>query len=163
MRNISNFILVASTLFLSLLLSCAAHNSGIRSSANQDKRTAGESKFNPLRFPGDDDVITADVPVAIDSQNDTGNVNLPPENVSNGKRAVLIFAVQVFASKSSAEARDFKLAKSSLFAEEMRVDYQAPYYRVIVGRSEGLDDAEILLKKVQDQGFPEAWLVRLRQ
>lgn len=163
MRNIFNLILAGSTLILCLLLACAAHNSGMRSSANQDKRTAGEAKFDPLRYPGDDDVITTDVPAAIDSQDETGSIKLPPENTSNSKKAVPIFAVQVFASKSSAEARDFKLAKASLFAEEMRVDYQAPYYRVIVGRSEGLDDAEILLKKVQNQGFPEAWLVRLRQ
>jgi hypothetical protein len=163
MKNISNPIPVALIAFSCLLLSCAAHNSGIRSSINQDKRTAGEAKFDPLSYPGDNDIITADVPAAIDTQDSTGNISLPPENAVNGKKAVLIFAVQLFASKSNAEARDFKLAKASLFLEEMRVDYQAPYYRVIVGRSEGLDDAGILLKKVKDQGFPEAWLVRLLQ
>ena len=107
-------------------------------------------------------MITADVPAAIDSQDETGNANIPHQKSSTSKKAVPIFAVQVFASRSSAEARDFKSSIASLFKEEIRVDYQAPYYKVIIGTSEGLDEAEILLKKVKDQGYPEAWLVRLR-
>jgi hypothetical protein len=164
MKNISRRIFILLFPAFCFLASCAAHHSQVRPSAlGSDPRTRGEGKFDPLSDPGDKDIITTDVPVAPRSQQQTGTIDMTNRNLSESKKSVPLFAVQVFASKSSTDARDFKSSIEKLFREETRVDYQAPYYRVVIGKAEGLDEADALLKMVKDQGFPEAWLVRLRK
>ncbi len=96
-------------------------------------------------------------------------MKITPFNIFRGNRVEpkqtgQYFSVQIFASKSNTEAKEFKNSVSSQFAsDEIRIDYQAPYYRVCVGRSSDFEQAEELLKKVNDMGFPQAWLVRIRK
>ena len=161
MKSFSDFFPFVLMLSFGAIVSCGAHNPNRRPAILEDKRTLGEAKFDPLGYPGDKDVITGDVPIATDSLGGAGDV-IASQIVPDTKKVAQAFSVQVFASKSSAEARDFKISIVPLFAEEIRIDYQAPYYRVDIGMAVGFDDAEALLKKVKDLGFPEAWLVRAR-
>ncbi len=141
--------------------SCSRHVSKTEPQVTSDKRTAGEAGFDPLGDPSDMDVITQNVPVAVDSNIQSG-ANIP-SGKSTDQKNIEVFSVTVFSSKSSSEARDFKSSIEPLFGDDIKVDYQAPYYRVDVGRAEGFDQAQALLKKVKDSGFPEAWLVKIRE
>ena len=79
------------------------------------------------------------------------------------QRADQIFSIQVFASKSNAEVKEFKRSIESLFEEEIRIDYQAPYYRVCIGKVAGYENGEALLNRVISMGFSKAWLVKIRK
>jgi hypothetical protein len=127
-----------------------------------DNRTLAESKFNPLGDIGDDDIITANVPLA--GESDTSGAILPPPRTGGaGAHEEQVFSVQLFASKSSSEAKEYMISISSSFEEDVRIDYQAPYYRVCVGRAESFEQGDELLRKVNAMGFPRAWLVRIRK
>jgi hypothetical protein len=149
-------------LLLLVLLSCGASVKRAKPGANADPRTLSEAEFNILDDQSDEEVVTSDVPQAHD---DNGAAALPafPQKPTAPGQSDLYFSVQVFASKSSTEARDFKDSISSQFKEEIRIDYQAPYYKVCIGKIADFDDAQELLKKVNGMGFPQAWLVRLRK
>jgi hypothetical protein len=158
MRNTFKITVILSVL---TLVACGGPARRSKSGANTDKRTFGEARFSPLGDQ-DDIVITSDVPEAKKSGGSDG-VLLPPEKQATLKQSRQFFSVQVFASKSSSEAKEFKNSLSSLFQEEIRVDYQPPYYKVCVGRITTFEDAESLLQKVNGLGFPQAWLVRVRK
>jgi hypothetical protein len=129
---------------------------------SDDPRTSGEANFDPLGFSGDLDIVTKDVAPGVDSE-ESSELPPPAKKAAPAKHASQHYAVQVFASKSSSEAKDFQNSIEPIFQEEIAVDYQAPYYRVCVGKCAGYDDAEALLKKVNAMGFPKAWLVKLRK
>jgi hypothetical protein len=158
MKSIFKITVILSVLSL---LSCGGPVRRAKPGANADKRTFGEARINPLGDQ-DDIVITSEVPQAQRSGESVG-VPLLPQKPATSKQTRQFFSVQVFASKSNSEAKEFKNSLSSLFQEEIRVDYQAPYYKVCVGRITTFEDAEALLQKVNGMGFPQAWLVRLRK
>ncbi len=128
----------------------------------EDRRTAREARYNLLGFPGDDSVITADVPAADDSVREESDRIAFQENVEIAGSVTEAFSVHLFASKSSEEADQFQLDVESLFDEIVVTDYRAPYYKVRVGETPTLEEGEALLEKVKDMGFPNAWLVRIR-
>jgi hypothetical protein len=160
MKNISKTLITI--LFLMMVSSCGSSLSRIRPDSPFDKRTVGENKFNPLSGGEDLDIITLKVPEA-------------RENISNGENPVIearkpqtkqagqYFSVQVYASKSNSDAEQFKNSIKSLFEDDVRIDYQAPYYRVCIGKTIGYENGEELLERVNAQGFPKAWLVRVRK
>ena len=158
MRNIFKITLMLSVL---ALLACGGPARRLKPGVNTDKRTFGEARINPLGDQ-DDAIITSDVPELKKSGGSDG-ILLPPQKPSIAKQTRQYFSVQVFASKSSSEAKEFKNSLSSHFQEEIRVDYQAPYYKVCLGRITTFEEAEALLQKVNGMGFPQAWLVRVRK
>ena len=145
-----------------------------RSDAQSDKRTRAEKRFDPLGFYGDDDVITgggrlSDKPV----EDKQGVVEADrPEMLTEFDDStqamdidlsIVVFRVQVFASKSFDEAQEFALEIESLFPKGVFVEYQAPYYKVRVGEFYDSDEGEYFLEDVKRLGFRNAWLVRVIQ
>lgn len=161
MRNTCNYILCVAAIAFSAS-SCAYPGKKDSAAASEDKRTKYESEFDPLGSPGDYDVITQDVPAAKEGYGSEPLPDIPPA-APPAKQADHFFSVQVYASKSSTEADDFKKSIDRIFEEEIRIEYQAPYYRVCVGRSQDFDEGEALLKKISSMGFPKAWLVKIRK
>jgi hypothetical protein len=144
-------------------LACGAGVKRLKPAADADKRTLAEVTFNPLDSQNDEAVITSDVPKAKESNGESA-IEYPPEKQVTSRQTNQYFSVQIFASKSNTEARNFQNSVSSLFDnDEIRIDYQAPYYRVCIGKSVDFEQAEVLLNKVNDMGFPQAWLVRIRK
>jgi hypothetical protein len=65
--------------------------------------------------------------------------------------------------RSNSEAKEFKSSIDNIFDDEVRIDYQDPYYKVRIGKALGFDNGEELLKKVNAMGFSKAWLVKVRK
>lgn len=143
-----------------VLISCARYTGPDARQALEDRRTAKESRYNLLGFPGDDDVITADVPAVDDSLREENDIISFPEYTAK-EEVEVVFSVQVFASKSREKAEEFEHSIASLFDEEVRTDYKPPYYKVRIGRCASLEEAEALLEKVKEMNLPNAWLVRI--
>jgi hypothetical protein len=148
--------------FLLVTLSCGAPGTKGSADGAGDKRLAAEADFDPLGGPGDYGVVTKDVQAA-ETEADSGqNVEIPgPAPLAQEKG--FFYSVQVFAGKSSAEAREFMDSIKPLFDQGVRMEYQAPYYKVCVGECQDIASAELLLKKVSSMGFPKAWLIRIRK
>ncbi len=161
MKNISEIVLPLLALAILTVVSCARYTGSDSRHTLEDRRTAKESRYNLLGFPGDDDVITADVPAVDDTLREESDLISFPEYTSGEDGVQVVFSVQVFASKSSEEAEEFEQSIASLFDQEVRIDYKPPYYKVRIGRCDDLEEAEALLEKVKEMDFPKAWLVRI--
>jgi hypothetical protein len=159
MKNIYDYTLRLLTIALALSACGAGARKG---GADTDARTRAESKFNPMGTTGDWNVVTSNVPPARELDDSDTIPQLPPKAEIDSTED-MFFSVQLFASKSNSEARDFMDSVAHLFDEDVRIDYQAPYYRVCVGLTESFEQAETLLKKVNSKGYPKAWLVRIRK
>jgi len=160
MRNTCKYI--PAVIAALTLLSCNKYVAPGSDEAIEDRRTTKESRYNLMNFPGDREVITRDVPAADDSINTSSDVISFPEYQPEVDSTIEVFAVQVFASKSSDEAAEFQQSIAPLFDEETFTDYKPPYYKVRVGNCANLEEAETLLEKVKGMGFRNAWLVRIR-
>lgn len=161
MKNIFRLHLIILIGVMAGWMACASQSSQNKMALPDDPRTAMEWRIDPLGAPGDQDIVTADVPAAFDSAR-SGNVVLPGRE-QNTRRSAQLFSVQIFATKSNSEARQFMESVAPMFEDEIRIDYRAPYYNVCVGKAHGLDDGEELLKQVMSKGFSKAWLVRFRE
>lgn len=128
----------------------------------EDRRTLAEARYDLMRFHGDDEVITSDVAPVDDSLRAESDLVAFPEYTPGEQQAQEIFAVQVFASKSIDEAEEFESSVAPLFNEGVHTEYRQPYYKVRVGTCTNLKEAERLLQKVKNMGFPKAWIVRIR-
>lgn len=166
MRNMKNTCRKTVNLLLllsPLLFFCNRYTASRTPEAIEDRRTTRESRYNLMGFPGDREIVTAEVPAVDDTLREVSDVITIPEYVSNREESREIFAVQIFASKSSQEASEFEQSVAPLFDEITTTDYKAPYYKVRIGSCANLDEAEALLEKVKNMGFRNAWLVRFRE
>lgn len=171
MRNIPS-IYSLPALLLVIVVGCTP---GVhRSSVDKDRRTGAEDRFDPLGFPGDDAVITGKYRDAgqaqrsestetaleqIDLYYNESDDDYTPEQ----DQAIVIFRVQVFASKSFDEAQQFAGDIEGMFPEGVFVEYQIPYYKVRVGEFFTPEEGEAFLDGVKRMGFRNAWLVRVVQ
>ena len=106
------FIRNISRLFLAVLLALPGCTGRIhRSSVEKDRRTAAESRFDPLAFPGDNAMITGQGKSTKSLAQPDHDLVLPenldftpqpshPQGESEAEQPLVIFRVQVFASKS---------------------------------------------------------------
>jgi len=161
MKSTSNSLLLFA-LLVAVSFTCNKYKAPNSLHDIEDRRTSREARYNLLGFPGDDSVITADVPAADDSVREESDMIAFPENSGNEDSVTEAFSVHLFASKSSEEAEQFQQDVESLFDEIVVTDYRAPYYKVRVGEIPTLEEGEALLDKVKGMGFPNAWLVRIR-
>lgn len=161
MKNICKIAIPLSVIAIFWITSCARYAGPGSGQTIEDRRTAKESRYNLLGFPGDDEVITADVPAVDDTLREGSDLISFPEYTSGEEDVQVVFSVQVFASKSSEEAEEFEHSIAPLFDEEVRTDYKPPYYKVRIGRCADLEEAEALLEKVKEMNLPNAWLVRI--
>lgn len=145
-----------------LISSCSVAGRRYGNPDDIDPRTAAENEFNPLAYDEDREIITTGVNPAREPDVNKSEPLLPAR-APQTHRADEYFSVQVFASKSSSAVNEFRDSIKSQFSDEIKIDYQAPYYRVCVGKVIGYENGEQLLQRVIAMGFPKAWLVKLRE
>lgn len=155
-------VMLAVTVICGAFYSCNKYRSPGSPADIEDRRTSREARYNLMGFPGDDSVITTDVPAADDTVREESDQIPFPEYEVEDNEITEAFSVQLFASKSSEEAENFKTDVAALFDEVLMIDYKAPYYKVRVGETTTLAEGEALLEKVKQMGFTNAWLVRIR-
>jgi len=160
MKNTFRIICFASLAIA--IVSCGSAARKSRPVEIDDPRTGFETKLGEIGLLEDEGVVTTGVPEAADLD-DSNPVHSTPGRIGDSSEDGQIFSAQIFASKSSSEAREYKESVESLFSDEVRIDYQAPYYKVCVGRVQGFDEAQKLLERVNAIGFSRAWLVKLRK
>jgi hypothetical protein len=164
-----NSIFSLSTAVFILLNGCTANV--IRLKTDKDKRTRAERRFDPLGFPGDSAIITGQKPLSdrysgfeqITSSSEQKEIPFPVSDsitVSESDTSLVLFRVQIFASKSLDEAQQFASEIEVLFPEGVFIEYQIPYYKVRVGEFYDPEEGEDFLEHVKQMGFKKAWLTR---
>jgi hypothetical protein len=76
--------------------------------------------------------------------------------------ASMIYRIQLFTTKELAKATAVRDEAVVDFGEEVRVDFETPYYKVRVGAFATAREAEPLLNEARRLGYRGAWAVRLR-
>lgn len=120
----------------------------------------GSGSFDVLGFPGDDTVLTADVPsrAADDADEDLNVVDhsggATPDEVTP------VLRVQFYATTSLAEAEDMKRRAGESLGRPVTIDFETPYYKLKVGPFKDEDEAERLVVKLRAMGYESAWIVR---
>ena len=161
-RNIYNL----SLLLLAVSLSCGTP--GIGKKADLDGRLGAERWFNPLSHPRDTVLVTGQNPHrGIESDpakpsklfSDTAFTAAPDSIKENGET----FSVQIYASKSLDDAKEYTSVIGNLFPEGVFIEYHVPYYKVRLGEFYSPRSGQAFLDRVKQMGFENAWLVRVKK
>jgi len=118
--------------------------------------------FDPVGFPGDDEVVTRDV-AAVPMATDT--TSKPTDAAWTMQRAVdtvLVYRVQFYATNKMAEAEDvLRRARGSL-SDSLVIEFETPYYKLFAGPFAKRADADKLVTKLRASGYESAWVVEDR-
>lgn len=74
----------------------------------------------------------------------------------------IIYRIQLFTSVNFADAAAVRDDATKEFKQDVRVDFETPYYKVRVGSFKSAQDAEPLLQTARKLGYRGAWVVRVR-
>ena len=69
------------------------------------------------------------------------------------------FKIQVMATSDELKAQQMELDLESRFAVDAFYEKSGTMYKVFIGRFQTRTDADVLLKQVRENGYPDAWLV----
>ncbi|MEJ2543546.1 MAG: SPOR domain-containing protein [Calditrichaceae bacterium] len=69
------------------------------------------------------------------------------------------FKIQVIATSDELKAQQMELDLEKQFAVDAYYKKAGDVYKVFIGQFQSRPDAEVLLKQVRENGFPDAWLV----
>lgn len=120
------------------------------------------SSFDPLGFPGDDTVLTADAKpiVTPDDIDEQGGFVEPGAGTSECSRDVV--RVQFFATTSLSEAEDVRQRAIRTLSQPASIEFETPYYKLMIGPLRDEDAAQRLVVKLRAMGYESAWVVRER-
>jgi len=163
MKNIFKAVFISVVLSIFVFNSCNRYTMPGSRTSIEDRRTTKESHYNPLGFSDDSEVVTADVSAVDDTLREESDQLTFPEYEREDSAVNTVFSVQVFATKSSEEASDFKEEIQPGFEETVHSEYKQPYYKVRIGETYTIEEGEALLDKVKRMGFKDAWLVRINK
>jgi hypothetical protein len=117
--------------------------------------------------------------VPLDSSDVDSNITIPPlppspvteeepqqeiiTNQSNDSAAAQTvgakFKIQVMATSDELKAQQMELDLESQFQSDVFYEKSGNIYKVFIGKFQSRADAEVLLKQVRENGYPDAWLV----
>lgn len=69
------------------------------------------------------------------------------------------FKIQVMATSDELKAQQMELELEDQFSQDAFYEKTGDIYKVFIGKFKTRTDAEILLNKVRENGYPDAWLV----
>ena len=85
----------------------------------------------------------------------TGQLNTESTSAISDAR----FKIQVLATSDEMKARQLELDLESQFSEDAYYELSGNNYKVYIGKFQTRPEAEKLLKRVRENGYPDAWLV----
>lgn len=139
----------ALSLFALVFTQCAA--SGNRS-----------GEFDPLGFPGDDEVVTRNVaaaPVAVDT---TAKDDSELWRARAQADTLTVYRVQFYATNNLAEAEDVLRRARATLPDSLSINFETPYYKLKAGPFNNRTDAEKLVTRLRAMGYEAAWVVEDR-
>lgn len=122
----------------------------------------GSGAFDALGFPGDDTVLTADVPVRPASDDDSDLSIIDKWGTTSTDKAQPVLRVQFFATTNFNEAEDMKRCATESLGRPVTIDFETPYYKLKVGPFKDEGEAGRLVVKLRAMGYESAWIVRER-
>jgi len=122
----------------------------------RDPRTAGEGKFDPLSLEGPSYLVVKPVPKGKGTGEEGGVAAIKEE----GGR-VAHYRVQVFATTYLDQAEEFAQRVRGKIEGKVYIQYESPLYKVRVGDCSTEEEANQLLQKISQAGFPHPWIVRV--
>jgi hypothetical protein len=149
-------------LFLLILAGCSVMP---RESSQKDPRTKGEARHSPLGFPQDQEIVTEREPLKKQEQGESKtDQKTKAQELEKGKAILplLVYRVQFFATQYPDEAAKVSDLVKNQLSENTYIDYKTPYYWVRVGDCVTKEEAEVLLDKVRNLGYPQSWVVEAK-
>jgi cell division septation protein DedD len=80
-------------------------------------------------------------------------------DTSSGGR---VYRIQLYTTKNRAEATAMRDEAKVDFGDEVRLDFETPYYKLRIGTFANPEEADELLRKARRLGYRGAWVVRVR-
>jgi cell division septation protein DedD len=84
---------------------------------------------------------------------------LPDSAVDTSLTTGARFKIQVMATSDEIKARQLELELEEQFDANAYFEHSGQIYKVYIGKFDSRPKAEILLKEVRENGYPDAWLV----
>lgn len=76
--------------------------------------------------------------------------------------AEMVYRIQLYTSQNRAEATAMREEAKVDFGDQVRLDFETPYYKLRIGSFAKPEDADELLRKARRLGYRGAWVVRVR-
>jgi hypothetical protein len=136
-----------------------------REGGERDPRTKGEARHSPLGFPQDQEIVTEREPLRKQEQGETKtDQKTKAQEMEKGKAILplMVYRVQFFATQYPDEANRVSEQVKSELSENTYIDYKTPYYWVRVGDCVTKEEAEVLLEKIRNLGYPQSWVVEAK-
>jgi hypothetical protein len=124
-----------------------------RESTQKDPRTKGEERHSPLGFPQDQEIVTEREPLKKQTQSEEEGKAIFPR---------IVYRVQFFATQYPDEAAKVSDLVKNQLSKNTYIDYKTPYYWVRVGDCVTKEEAESLLEKIRNIGYPQSWVVEAK-
>ncbi len=120
----------------------------------------GSGSFDAMGFPGDDTVLTADVPARPANDDDSDLSVIDNWGTTTADEAQPVLRVQFYATTNITDAEDMKRRATESLGRPVTIDFETPYYKLKVGPFEDEDEAGRLVVKLRAMGYESAWIVR---
>ncbi|MFH1334990.1 MAG: SPOR domain-containing protein [Candidatus Zixiibacteriota bacterium] len=136
-----------------------------RESTQKDPRTKGEERHSPLGFPQDQEIVTEREPLKKQTQSESKtDQKIKAKELEEGKAIFprIVYRVQFFATQYPDEASKVSDLVKNQLSENTYIDYKTPYYWVRVGDCVTKEEAESLLEKIRNLGYPQSWVVEVK-
>lgn len=144
-----------------LFVSCGVSRFGGKEAPLQrpDGRSYNE-EFDPV--PLDPEIIV--LPRHEEEVKETARdpVTVPQTPEAEGLEMTQGFRVQLLSGKDAEAAMEAKRRAIFMFEESVYLDFESPYYKLRVGDCLNREEAELLRRKAQRNGFSNPWIVPSR-
>jgi len=109
------------------------------------------------------DTLNAENEIVLqDNDFDKNSPSTNSESVTGGSLQEQLFRVQVFASNNIENVREQKKELEKNTNEPIVIGYDAPYYKLYAGGYTKKQDAQVTLTKLKKTGYPDAWIVAVK-
>lgn len=133
---------------------------------NINRRTISETNYSSQMIKREKKVVQY---TFLDTINKENEIVLLDSDLSNSIQSDILgttstlsgpeFCVQVFASNRIESIREQKRILEKNTTEQIKIGYDAPYYKLYAGGYTTRQDAQITLMKLQRAGYQDAWIV----
>lgn len=154
-RNFFKALVVAALLF-----GCGGSKPGVEKDSSPSSRAPELDSVSQRVFSFEEDTAIAplvkgwpqpppDEPIDTITDADTSSVGR-------------VYRIQLHTTQNRAEAVAMRDEAKIDFGEEVRLDFETPYYKLRIGTFAKPDEADELLRKARRLGYRGAWVVRVR-
>ena len=154
-RNFFSGLAVAAILF-----GCGGSKPGVQKDGAPTSRASELDSVSQRVFSYAED--TAIAPLVKDWPKPPAEEQVDTTSDTDTSSVGMMYRIQLYTTQNRAEAVAMRDEAKVDFGDEVRLDFETPYYKLRIGTFGKPEEADELLRKARRLGYRGAWVVRVR-